>query len=466
MKFDYEPREQFIDFHHRSERWAAMVVHRRGGKTYACVGDLILKALSTTKKNARYAYIAPFRTQAKEIAWTYLKMLTDGLREGSPREAELRVRLFNGAWITLYGADNPDALRGLYFDGLVLDEFGDMKPSLMGEVILPTLIDRGGWMVVIGTPKGRNQFFDLVKKAEKDDGWFYKRMAASQSGILPDEDLEQLKGQMSPDEYEQEMECSFDAALKGTYYTALINELENKGQIVEESLYQPEQKVHVVADIGFSDTCAWWFWQPRPDGFALIDYHENNGKKLRYYLAMLAERQYEYEEIWLPHDARAKSLQTGRSTIEQMMNPGRVCPEMYDDGDKLPLRIVPRLAVQHGIEAARMILPMCWFSRGDCAQGLDALRSYHRHWNENTQTFDDKPKHDWASHGSDAFRMFAMVAKGSKGQSAEALSRPRRRPRKTQTGGMLQYKDGKIVTVQTMEQMFPLNQRVSRSRRI
>jgi hypothetical protein len=165
-----------------------MVVHRRGGKTVACVHDLVIKALYTQKTNARFGYVAPFRQQAKEIAWTYLKDATEGLRDGPPRESELRVKLPNGAWITLYGADNPDALRGVYFDGLILDEFGDMRPSLMGEVIMPTLADRKGWMAVIGTPKGRNQFFELARKAETDPNWYFKHLPASTSGILSESD--------------------------------------------------------------------------------------------------------------------------------------------------------------------------------------------------------------------------------------------------------------------------------------
>lgn len=472
-QFSYKPRAQFLDFHNRSQRWACMCVHRRGGKTYATLADIIIKALRTRKKNARYAYIAPFRTQAKEIAWTYLKLLTEGLRDGPPREAELRVKLHNGSWITLYGADNPDALRGLYLDGVALDEYGDMKPGLYGEIILPTLVDRKGWLVLMGTVKGRNAFYQAMKKAETDPNWFYKRLPASQSGILPSEDLQQIKEQISPEEYEQEFELNVDAALKGTYYTELINELNAKGRITTEKLYDPEQKVHCASDLGFSDSCSWWFWQPRPDGFAIIDYYENHGKKLAYYLQMLAERGYDYGEIWLPHDARAKTLQTGRSTIEQMMNPNSICPEFYGPGDRLPLRIVPRLAIQHGIDAVRMLLPLCWFDGNACASGLDSLRMYSRRWNEISKVFDDKPKHDDSSHGADAFRQVALVAKGSKGQSAEALARDRKgygrmgeQPKTIR--GFLQYKDGRIVTAQSLDEIAPLKApvRMARTRRI
>ena len=121
VEFQYNPREQFVDFHRRHQRNALMVCHRRMGKTVGCIGDLTVRALHTLKPDARYGYVAPFRQQAKEIAWVYLKNMTEGIRVEAPRESELRVKLPNDAWITLYGADNPDALRGLYFDGLILD---------------------------------------------------------------------------------------------------------------------------------------------------------------------------------------------------------------------------------------------------------------------------------------------------------------------------------------------------------
>ena len=427
VKLDYVPRPHFVDFHQRAERWALMVVHRRGGKTVACVYDLVLKGLYTKKKNARFAYVAPFRQQAKEIAWQYLKDATEGLRDGPARESELRVKLYNGAWVTLYGADNPDALRGLYFDGVILDEYGDMKPSLLGEVILPTLTDRSGWLGIIGTSKGRNQFHAAARRAEIDEEWYYKMLRASESKIIPQEDLDELKAQMTPEEYEQEMECSFDAAVKGTYYAHLINDAQSKGRIQPKSLYDDTQKVSVVADVGYTDTCAWWFWQRRLDGFAIIDYFEAAGKDLKFYLKMLLGKKYQIDVLWLPHDAKARTLQTGRSTVEQLLRPHTLLPEAYAPEARLPIRIVPKLGIQHGIDAVRQVLPMCYFDQTACFQGLEALRSYRRQWNETYQTFAERPLHDWSSNAADAFRYLALVAEKSRGQGAEShLNRPSR----------------------------------------
>lgn len=410
-EFQYHPRDQFVDFHQRRQRNALMVCHRRMGKTVGCIGDLVVRALHTTKPDARFSYVAPFRQQAKEIAWVYLKNMTEGIRVEAPRESELRVKLPNGAWLTLYGADNPDAMRGLYFDGIILDEFGDMKPSLMGEVILPCLADRQGFLVLIGTAKGRNQFHKYMLAAKLSDDWFFKIAKASETGIIAPQELKRLRDTMTEAQYEQEMECSFDAALAGTYYADMINRIDKEGRLVhDDSLYEPTQKVYVAADVGYRDSTAWWFWQPRPDGIAVIDHHEASGKHVDYYLGMLHEKGYEYQTIWLPHDAKAKTLATRRSTVEQFASPSIVRPDIYTESDRLPIRIVPKLGIQHGIDAARLIMPKCWFDYDNCATGIDALRTYRRQYHEHTQSFSDKPLHDWASNSADGFRYLALVA--------------------------------------------------------
>lgn len=124
-----------MPLHTRKQRWAVVVAHRRAGKTVATLNDLVSMALYTEKERARYAYIAPFYSQAKQIAWDYLVHYTASVAV-KVSISSLSIDLFNGARITLYGADNPDALRGVYFDGVVIDEYGDCKPSLWTEIIL------------------------------------------------------------------------------------------------------------------------------------------------------------------------------------------------------------------------------------------------------------------------------------------------------------------------------------------
>ena len=412
IELDYTPRELFLPFHQRKERWGCIVAHRRAGKTVACINELVIRAIYSRMKNPQYGYVAPYRQQAKNIAWVYLKDAVNNFAI-EVRESDLSVTLPNGAKITLYGSDNPDALRGLYFDGIIIDEFGDCRPQLWAEVILPTLADRKGWAVVIGTPKGRNQFYDFYELSKKDDRWFSLTIKADTSGLLDNEELEQLKAQMSEGQYDQEMLCSFTAALLGTYYATLIAQLESDNRVTTKAEHDPGFPVTVAMDIGYSDSTVLWFFQERPDGIAYIDVEEGHGKELQYYFDLLDHTPYSYDTIWLPHDARAKTLQTGKSTADQFI-------EKFRNTD-ISLDIVPQLSVQHGIEAVRLILPYAYF-HPRCELGIEALRTYRRKYNELQQRFEDKPLHSWESDFADAFRYSALVANKKKLKPPEPVS--------------------------------------------
>src|SRR5690606_19667514 len=167
IRVPYEVRAPFLPFHTRRTRFAVMVAHRRAGKTVACVNELINRAIYSKKKRPRYAYIGPLLKQAKKISWEYLKEYTAGLEKKKPSESELSITSkHNGAEIGVYGADNPDSFRGQYFDGIILDEYGDMSPSVWGTNLLPTLADRRGWAAFIGTFKGRNHFYRVYRNAQ------------------------------------------------------------------------------------------------------------------------------------------------------------------------------------------------------------------------------------------------------------------------------------------------------------
>ena len=405
--FKYQPRSLFLQFHQREQRWACLVAHRRAGKTVACVAELIIRAIYTQKQNARYAYIAPYYSQAKQAAWTYLKDLAQPFINSlkDVRESELSVQLINGATIRLYGADNPDALRGTYFDGVILDEFGDCRPSLWGAVILPTLADRKGWAVFIGTPKGKNHFYDIDQRAQQQLDWFQLTLKASTTQILPAQELLEMRAQMTDAEYNQELECDFSAAVLGTYYANIIAELERNNQIRNNHpTHDPNQPTHVSADLGYKDSTALWFWQHAPDGLAIIDYEEHHTQPLEFYFDLLRSKPYTYDTIWLPHDAMAKTLQTGRSTIEQFLDP----PPPHQ---RFPVDKVPNLKVQQGIDAARLVLPYCHFNLDACYAGVEALRAYKRKYDEVKKVMSNTPLHNWASDGADSFRYLALVAK-------------------------------------------------------
>ena len=394
LVLDYVPRELFMDYHVREERWACIVAHRRFGKTVGCVNDSVARALYNTRKNPRYGYICPTYRQAKEIAWQYYK---DDARKviTKVRESELSIELVNGAKISLFGADNPDSLRGLYFDGVILDEFGDMRPSLWGEVILATLVDRKGWATFIGTPKGKNHFYEIYQRSLNEKGWFSRTFKVTDTGLFSPEEIEEFKGQMSDEQFRQEFMCDFTAAITGAYYAKQLERPRSGPK------YDPDQPVYVSADLGYTDSTAFWFWQNLPDGFAFIDYEEADNQALAYYFYMLRDKGYDYHTIWLPHDAKAKSLQTGLSTVEQFIQ------------SKFPIDIVLRMDLQDGINAARAMLPHCaWdLTNPRVMQGLDMLRSYRRSFDEINKVYREKPLHDYTSHCADAFRGFALVSK-------------------------------------------------------
>lgn len=421
IEIKYQPRKHFVPFHSREHRFACMVAHRRAGKTVACVNEAITRALYSRRKRPRYAYIGPLLKQAKKIAWEYLKEYTVGMQGKKPSESELTVILgHNRAEISVYGADNPDSFRGQYFDGIVLDEYGDMAPSVWTKALLPTLADRQGWAVFIGTPKGKNHFYKIFRRSQGLDifgdeneyitkqSWYNFILRASESGILPPDELLLQRSEMTEDEYLQEYECSFDAAVLGTYYASLVTFIEGRQQINESVTYDDEFPVYAACDLGYTDSTAFWFWQERPDGLAIIDYEEAHSQALPYYFELLRNKGYRYGKIWLPHDARAKSLQTGRSTVEQFLN--QEFPAFGNQNKRL-VDIVPNLSLQHGIDAARLLLPSCHFRTGTTAVGVECLRAYRRKWDEEKRQFSDEPVHDWSSHGADAFRYLALVAK-------------------------------------------------------
>jgi hypothetical protein len=227
----YAPRGPFIDFHNRRQRWAVMVAHRRAGKTVACVADLIYGALLTRKQDARYAYVAPQYNQAKDIAWLYVKRLTADIPGVSYNEAELRANLPNGAQVRLYGADNPDRLRGMYLDGVILDEHADMRPRVWGEIVRPMLSDRKGWAAFIGTPKGHNEFHRVWQDAANEPEWFRLILRGSESGLIDQGELDAMRRSMTEDQYAQEVECSFEAAIQGAILGRYMTAAESEGRI-------------------------------------------------------------------------------------------------------------------------------------------------------------------------------------------------------------------------------------------
>ena len=396
INLGYQPREQFIPFHQRKERWACIVAHRRAGKTVACIADLVDAALRDESGNGRFAYVAPLYAQAKDIAWAYLKDYAARIPGTSINESELRADFPNGARIRLYGADNYDRMRGLYFDGVVLDEPADMPVNAWPMVIRPALSDRKGWAVFIGTPKGHNGFYDTYVEAKDSPDWFCALHKASDTGIIDEDELATALKIMGQDRYDQEFECSFEAAIQGAYYATEMRAVMDEGRICHVP-HEPSVGVVTAWDLGVGDSTAIWFMQEVGQERRIIDYYESSGVGLDHYANVLQERRYNYVDHVLPHDAQVRELGSGKSRIETL-----------DALGVRPVTIAPQLRVDDGIQAVRSFLARCWFDEEKCHRGIEALKQYRRDFDEKGKTWRARPLHDWTSHPADAFRYLAI----------------------------------------------------------
>jgi phage terminase large subunit len=402
---DYAPRAQFGLFHARQQRFAAIVAHRRAGKTVACVHDLQRGALTCTGERPRFAYLAPYLKQAKTVAWDYLRAAVRPLQDigATVHESELRVDYPNGGQVRLYGADNADALRGIYLDGVVLDEYADMDPRVWSEVIRPALADRQGWAVFIGTPKGRNAFFETWRRAQKDDSWFSLMLKASETGLIAEHELELARRDLTEDQYAQEFECSFEAAIIGAYYGKQMQQAEADKRICGVP-YDPAALVWTSWDLGIRDATAIWFAQVIGREIRIIDYYEASGVDLGHYVREIMNKPYAYAGHIVPHDAQAKELGTGKSRLEVLEGLGL-----------RTLQVAPIHRVEDGINAVRMVLPRSWFDATKCARGIDALKLYRSATDDKLADPQGRPMlkpvpvHDWASHAADSFRYLAMT---------------------------------------------------------
>jgi len=345
-----------------------------------------------------FGYVAPYRSQAKSVAWDYLKYFSRPITKQS-NEADLIIELLNGAKIRLFGADNADAMRGLGFDGLYLDEYGDFKPSVWGNVVRPALSDKQGWCVFGGTPKGKNQFWDIYETSRKlPNEWFTLSLPASKSKLLPESELQAAQAQLAEDQYLQEYECSFEAAIVGAIWGTEMRRVSEDGRITKVE-NQIEVKTHTAWDLGHTDDTAIWWYQVIGGEIHIVDFFALSGGTIEEFVTKIKEKPYNYGKHYLPHDARARTLASGgKSVIEQM------AAHLGINN----LAIVPSLTVQDGIQAVRMALPRCWFDAEKCADGIEALRQYQREYDEDKKAFRQTPKHDWTSHPADAMRMLAI----------------------------------------------------------
>lgn len=403
--------------HYDRARFNVWVCHRRFGKTVACVNELIDSAVRFDPASAprldideagmeqpgRFAYIAPTYKQAKLIAWDYAKAYTRSLPGRKVNESELWVEIGNGSRIRLFGAEEPDTIRGAYLDGVAFDEYAFMNPAVFTSVVRPMLADRKGWAIFMSTVAGKNHFYRMYEAADGRRNWTRVLHRASQTNYVDPEELAESAEDMTEEEYAREYECDFNAPVPGAYFAKLLRDADDQGRITDVP-WTPDLPVHTAWDVGFSDDTAIWFYQVVKMRLHVIDYYASNGEGIGHYINELHRKPYTYGRHLGPHDLMPKTMASGgRSLWEQAKSLG------------LTFHIAPQLGVNDGINAVRRVLPRMWFDAEKCADGLDALRLYRRERDEDKdgpkpseRAFKDNPLHDWTSHAADAMRYLAV----------------------------------------------------------
>lgn len=390
----YEPREWQRRLHDSTRRWIVLVLHRRAGKTTAVLNHLQRDALLTP--DSRFAFIAPTYKQAKNIAWDLLKHYARPIPGVEFNEAELTAKYPNGARLTLYGADNPDSLRGIALWGVAFDEYSQQPSNIFSEIIRPALADHEGYAIWIGTPKGKNELYNLYEYGKTDPNWLSLLLTVEDTKIIPPTELEDARKTMTEDEFNQEFMCSFEAAIKGAYYAKELEKARQEKRITNVP-HEALLKVHTWWDLGVGDSTAIGFFQIYGNQWRMIDYYEASGEGLAHYFNVLREKGYQYGNHYAPHDIRVRELGSGKSRYEVAQELG------------IEFQIVPNLGIEDGINAVRMRFNTLWIDQEKCKRFLEAISQYRKEWNDKMGEYKSHPLHDWTSHPADMFRYWAVT---------------------------------------------------------
>ena len=380
---------------------AVAVWHRRAGKDSL---SLNWTACAAVDRPGVYWHMLPLQTQARKVVWDAIdkqgrrvidQVFPKALRK-SVNAQEMKIELANGSIWQCVGSDNYNALVGANPVGVVFSEYSIADPAAW-DFIRPILAENDGWALFIYTPRGRNHGSMLFEMAKDNPEWFCESLSVEETKAI---DLsavdEERKAGMDEDMIQQEFYCSFDAALKGSYYGAILNKMEQAGAVCD-LFHNPEKPVFTAWDLGVGDATAIWFYQKNGNGCDVIDYYEASGVGLDHYVKVLKDKPYVYtNENVFPHDICVHELSSGKSRLDILAGLG------------VRGQVLPRDSVETGIAAVRLLLPRCRFDKKKCAKGLEALRQYQKQWDDTRRDFMPRPLHDWTSHAADAFRYLAM----------------------------------------------------------
>lgn len=388
--------------------------HRRSGKDEVFLHHTCVSAF---RRPGNYWYMLPEYGQARKSMWDAInphsgkkridEVFPKEIRTGF-NEQEMKIGLGGKSVFQLVGSDNFNSLVGSPPVGLVFSEYALSDPSAWGY-LRPILLENGGWAGFNSTPRGPNHFKAICEHAERDSEWFYETLTNDDTGVFTQEQMDSELAELQALHGEehgrsiwmQEYFVSFDAAIPGAIWADCLDRLQLRGGIGVVPV-DPAFPVSTGWDLGRTDDTAIWFYQFVNGEIHVVDYHASNLKEIEFYAELLRQWRkthgIKWGTHWVPHDARPRRLgMGGKSILQQFI--------AHDVGRFV---VAPRLDRQEGIQAARATFPRCRFDAVRCEKGLEALRNYHREWDEEKRMFSDNPEHDWSSHCADAFRTLAL----------------------------------------------------------
>lgn len=395
---------------------AVGVWHRRSGKDSLALNRT---AVAAHERVGVYWHMLPEAEQARKAVWNGIdregRRIIDQVFPGAtdPRGANSIVKAADKQTMTLelkcgsiwqlVGSDNYNSLVGTNPVGIVYSEFSIADPAAR-DFLRPILKENGGWQIFIYTPRGKNHGYDLYQMAKRNPKWYAELLSVDDTRILTPEDIQEERDSgMDEDMIRQEYYCSFDAALRGSYYGDLFETIEKEGRL-REVPYDTSALVETWWDLGIGDDTAIWFVQRIGNEYHFIDYHHANGQGLEYYARLLFNKPYAYSRHVGPFDLNNRELGTGKTRLEMLA------------ALDVRMDVAPKLKVDDGIQAVRQILARSWFDSKRCEAGVKAVSQYRRAFDDKLKMFKDHPHHDWTSHAADAMR-YGAVADGRRASS-------------------------------------------------
>ena len=398
---------------------ACLIWHRRSGKDSIALN---WAAKAAHLRVGEYWHMLPEASQGRKAIWEAVSPHT-GQRlidqafpleyRAQTRENDMVIRFNNGSLWRVVGSDNYNSLLGSTPAGIVFSEWALADPNAYA-FLRPILAENNGWVMFITTPRGENHAYKTYEGFKEDKECYAEILASDKTVVFTKEELAKELKQYQQDYgiedgtalYEQEYNCSFSAALVGSFYGPYLNRAAKAGRICSVPI-ERAALVHTGWDLGIRDSTAIWFIQCIGKERHLVDYYEANSVGFDEYARVLQEKQKEHGWIYgihyFPHDMAVRELgNKGLSRKDTMQGFG------------VRVKVVPQHNPMDGINAVRRMLDSTWIDEKRCKDGLNALRHYRREWDDRLKVYRDSALHDWSSHGADALRTFAAGFKEPK----------------------------------------------------